>query len=126
MISLIVVLEIFSNPHDLSISIAQDKDSKKWALLFCRGPGHGFKPLFESKFSFENSESVIGYIKEILDTIQKSVREDFEKREGLVFQILNPLSEKLDESRILNDEVITRIIKDLKEKNFAATFKNPT
>ena len=124
MIDLLTAVEIFSNPHDLQVSIVQDKNIKKWALLICRGPGHGFKTLLESQFFFDNSKDAIGYVKKILDAIQKNIREGFLKKESLVFQALNPKSEKLDEASILNDNVITHIIKDLEEKEFSSTFEN--
>jgi len=116
-------LEIFSNPKDLEIIIAHGKETKKYGFLISRGPGHNFKIILEAKPFSEKPEEVVDTIKQLLEGIQKITKEDLKNKDNLITQILNPDGEELDESNILNQELIDRIIKELQNKKIASTYK---
>lgn len=67
--SVLTVLEIYSNPLDLSIAIAKGNNSSLYALAISRGPLHNFKLMLSTAPFAETVEEAIALIKAILETV---------------------------------------------------------
>jgi hypothetical protein len=118
MISLISALEIFSNPSDLEFVIGQEKEGGKFAIGIYRGPGHNYKPIVTSRPFTEKFEDAVEEIEKLLNSVHESVTAALVKKdsflEGLVVS---------DSQQVLNPELITRIIDELRQNKKASTCK---
>ena len=122
--TMLTALEIFTNPHDLEISIGQEKKGiGKYALLICRGPGHNFKLMISSTPFAEKVEDAVLVIKEILEVTVEAVTKEFKERTSVLSQYLNPDGKTIDQSKVLNADWINRILEELRTKQVASTYK---
>ncbi len=110
-ISRLTCLEIFTNPTDLQIMIGQEKNNGKYAIGIFRGPGHNFKPLITSGFVIESFKEAIEEIKKILESIHYTIESELKKKGSLLSSYLNPS----DQSKTLNLDLISRILKRLRQ-----------
>jgi hypothetical protein len=122
-ISALTALEIFTNPSDLEITIGQAKPGDKFAIGIFRGPGHNFKPMITSRPFAENTEDAVETIKEILELIHGAMMRDFADRKSLPSQYLNPDGLEIDQSKILNQDLINCILDELRQHKIASTYK---
>jgi hypothetical protein len=122
-ISMITALEIFTNPADLEITIGQEKEGAKFSIGIFRGPGHNFKPMLTSQPFAETQEDAIEAIEGILEPIHEAMTKDFADRKSLSSQYLNPDGLEIDQSKVLNPELITRILDELRRHRVASTYK---
>ena len=122
-ISLFTALEIFTNPNDLEISIGQEKGGGKYALVISRGPGHNFKIMLSSQPFAERIEDVVEAIKGILETIRQSIIGEFENNRSFLSQCLNPDEQTIDQSKVLNSDLINRILDELRQHHLARTYR---
>lgn len=118
----ITALEIFTNPHDLEIIIGQGKAGDKFAFGIFRGPGHNYTPMLTSVPFAETKEDAIKSVEEILQTVHWAITNDFENRKSFVSQYLNPEGQEIDQSKILNQDLIARILDELRQHQRANTF----
>jgi len=116
-------IEIFSNPEDLEFIITQDTTSKKFAIAVCRGPGHNYKPLLSSTPFAGDPEEAAQSIKDILVTIRAHCNKELANKNSFISQILNPDSREIDDSEVLNDELIAHIVDELRVHQTASTHK---
>ncbi|NTV22523.1 MAG: hypothetical protein HGB03_03085 [Candidatus Yonathbacteria bacterium] len=112
-LNLITALEIFTNPSDLEITVGQEKEGAKFAIGIFRGPGHNFKPMLTSQPFAENQENAIKFIAKILQTVH----------EVLISRGLNPTDQEIDQSKVLNQDLIARILEELRVCGKASTYK---
>jgi len=71
-------LEIFTNPRDLQVTIAQELNGGgKFGFGIFRGPGHGFKPLLTSAFFAEALEEAVQAVRGVLETTVQVVMKEF-------------------------------------------------
>lgn len=114
-------LEIFTNPEDLEFTIGQEKEGEKFAIGIFRGPGHRYKPLLTTKPFLETREDAFNAIEETLQTVLEVATRELNDPESLVSQFLNPDGEALDQSKILNKDLIIRILEELRTHGKAST-----
>jgi len=122
-ISRLIALEIFTNPSDLEIIIGQEKSSGKYAIAIMRGPGHNFKMMLDSEPFAENFEDALKTAREILEIIQQAITKELKDPENLVIQILNLDKQAIDQSKVLNPDLINRIVDELRKHKIASTYK---
>lgn len=120
---MITALEIFTNPGDLEITIGQEKEGAKFSIGIFRGPGHNFKPMLTSQPFAEKLEDAVKAIQGTLESIHEALTKDFADRKSLPSQYLNPDSREIDQSKILNPDLISRILDELRQHQVASTYK---
>lgn len=121
--SLITAMEIFTNPYDLEVTVGRtDKDSK-FSIFMSRGPGHRFKILITSEPFAKKLEDAIKGIEEILGMVVQVMEKEFENRESIPSQYLNPDNQRIDRSKILTPELIEQITESLHKNKFARTYE---
>jgi hypothetical protein len=107
--------EIYANPYDISIFIGEGRDMPgKYGFMISRGPGHNYKPILSAAPVFRGEEEAIVYIKAILESIVKSATELLEKPGDFMSQIWADMMKDAKPEELLNQEVIERIITQLK------------
>jgi hypothetical protein len=122
--TLITVLEIFTNPKDLEISILQEKKGGKYGLvIITRGPGHDFKPLLTVGPFAEKFRDILKAVEKTLKQIQTAARSELGKMNSSIARFVNPDGKKIDESRVLNDRLVKRIMALLRKHKVASTYK---
>ncbi len=124
----ITALEILTNPNNLEIIIGQQKSSGKYAIAIMRGPGHNFKMLLSSEPVIEDFEDVLKTVKETLEAIQQAMTKKLENPESIIGligkgMILNADNQTIDHSKVLNSDLINRIVDELREHKIASTYK---
>ncbi|MEI8337712.1 MAG: hypothetical protein WCF92_01020 [bacterium] len=120
---MITALEIFTNPNDLEIIIGQKKAGDKFEIGFFRGPGHRFKPMLTSEPFAEKLEDAVEAIKGILESICEALTKEFSDQKSLPSQYLNPEGHKINQSKVLNTDLINRILEELRQHKVASTYK---
>jgi len=113
--------EIFTNPGDLEFTIVEDTESGKFSIGIFRGSGHNYKPLITSRLFAESIEVAAEQIRELLETASTYVRKEFDDRKSLPSRLLNPDGRAIDETKVLNPELIGRIIAEVKQNRSAST-----
>jgi hypothetical protein len=124
-ISLITCLEIFTNPNDLEMSVGQDQASGKYAFCIGRGPEHDFKILVSTSPFATTLDEAITSVKETLQAIQQGITRDLEDKNSLPSQFCNPRGETIDQLKIFNEDLIEKIVNDLKQNQVASTYLKP-
>lgn len=124
-ISMITALEIFTNPSDLEIIIGQAKEGGKFAVGILRGPGHNFKPMLTSEPFAEKFDDAVEAIKGILESVREAMTKEFMDQKSLPSQYLNPNGLEIDQSKVLNPDLINRILDELRQHKVASTYKMP-
>lgn len=114
-------IEIFTNPGDLEIVIKQIDGKGLFAISICRGPGHRYKLLLTSEPFWETKEAAVLFVGEILQAAATISRAELEDPDSSIFRILNPEGGKIDESLILNQDLIDRILNELRINSHAST-----
>ncbi|MEX0930500.1 MAG: hypothetical protein WDZ79_02350 [Candidatus Paceibacterota bacterium] len=122
-ISLQTALEIFTNPGDLVITLGQEEEGTKFAIGIFRGPGHNFKPMLTSQPFAEKHEDAVEAIREILESIREAMTKYFADRKSIPSRYLNPDGLEIDQSKVLNPELIARILDELRQHRGASTRK---
>lgn len=122
-LTLITALEIFSNPQDLYIFIGQKDGSDKFAFAISRGPGHNFKPMLSTTPFFETEEVAIDEIKKILEQVREAATKELEDEKSMASQFLKPEGMEIDQSKMLNQELIDRIVEELKKSKSVNTWE---
>ena len=122
-ISMITALEIFTNPGDLEITIGQEKGGGKFAIGIFRGPGHNYKSVLTSQPFAETQEDAIKAVEETLQTVHEAITKESENRGSLASQYLNPDGQEIDQSKVLNQELIARILGEIRQLQKASTCK---
>lgn len=120
-ITRITALEIFTNPGDLEFTIGQDKDSSKFAIGIFRGPGHRYKPMITSVPFAETQEDAVKAVEEILQMIHDCITKEFENPGSIASQYLNPDGREIDQSKVLSQDLISRILGELQQHQKAST-----
>jgi len=122
-ISRISALEIFTNSSDLEITIGQEKGGGKFLIGIFRGPGHNFKPILTSGPFAEKFEDAVEAIGNTLTSIHDVVVKEFSNPSSIPSQYLNPGGHEIDQSKILNPDLISRILNELRQHKVASTYK---
>ena len=122
-ISMLTALEIFTNPSDLEITIGQSKPGEKFAIGIFRGPGHNFKPMLTSQPFAKNLENAVEAVRGILESICEASTKTFADGGSIPSQYLNPEGLKIDQSKVLNPNLIDRILDELRQHQIASTYK---
>lgn len=122
-LSMLTVLEIFTNPDDLEITVEQEKKSAKFSIGIFRGPRHNFKPMLTSRPFTESQEDAIKSIKKIFQTVYNVAIKEFEDKESFAFQYFKHDNQKIDQSKVLNQDMITRILDELRQHRVVSTHK---
>ncbi len=120
-LSMITALEIFTNPGDLEITIGQENEESKFAIGIFRGPGHNYKPMLTSQPFAEMREDAIKAVEETLQTVHGAITKEFKDSKSLASQYLNPDGQEIDQSKVLNQELIGRILDELRMRGKAST-----
>jgi len=118
-------LEIFTNPGDLEITIRQEKEGAKFTIGIFRGPGHNFKPMLTSQPFAGKLEDAVEAIKRTLESIHEVMTKDLADQKSLTSQYLNPDGLVVDQSKVLNLDLIARILDELRQHKVASTYKMP-
>ncbi len=121
-VSMITALEIFTNPGDLEITIGQEKEGARFAIGIFRGPGHNFKPMLTSQPFAEKFEDAIEAVKGTLESIHDALSKDFADRKSFPSQYLNPGGQEIDQTKVLNPDLIHRILDELRQHRVASTY----
>lgn len=122
-ISMITALEIFTNPSDLEITIGQEKEGGKFAIGIFRGPGHNFKSMLTSLPFAETREDAVMTVEGILRTAQEAITRECKDSGCLASQYLNPDGQDIDQSKVLNPDLIGRILEELRAHGKVSTYK---
>lgn len=122
-LTMLTALEIFTNPGDLEITIGQEKGGGKFSIGFFRGPGHNFKPMLTSGPFAEKLEDAIKAIENTLQTVHEVATKELEDKNSFASQFLNPDGQSVDQSKILNKDLIARIVDELRKNRVASTYK---
>lgn len=122
-ITMSTALEIFNHPNDLEILIAKKENSSKYSILIYRGPGHNFKMLLSTEPFTEKLEDAVEMVKETLEFIQMAVMGEYKNPESIASKFLNPDGRAIDQSKVLNSDLIRRIIEELRKNQIASTYK---
>lgn len=120
---MITALEIFTNPGDLEITIGQEKKGAKFSIGIYRGPGHNFKPILTSQPFAEKLEDAINAVDEILQFVYQVTTKQFKDSGSLASQYLNPSGNSIDQSKVLSQDLIARILEELRVHRKASTYK---
>jgi len=120
-LSMFTSLEIFTNPGDLEIIIRSN--GGKYGFAITRGPGHNHKVLIDSNGFADTMDGVIKMVKETLESIHESLTKDCANRKSLPSQYLNPDGLEIDQVKVLNLDLIGRIIDELHKHRIASTYK---
>lgn len=122
-LSMITALEIFTNPGDLEITIGQEKEGAKFAIGIFRGPGHNYKPMLTSQPFTEIREDAIKAVEGVLQTVHEAITKQFKNSGSLASRFLNPDGQEIDQSKILNQDLIGRILEELRMHGKASTYE---
>ena len=126
-ITMSTALEVFTNPYDLFISIGQEKDGGKYVFVIMRGPGHDFKPLISTTPFFGSAEDAVKALELNLNLMSMAARTAFANKKGdmeiLLLLADHGLSGGIDESNVLNPDLIKRIGVELRERRVAKTYE---
>ena len=122
-LTMMTAAEIFTNPHDLEIVIGQERGGGRYAVRISRGPGHKFKPLLSSTPFAETLDVAIEAVKQILETTNENLTKEFENSESLLSLYTNPNGVEVDQSKVLNSDLILRILGELRQHRVASTYK---
>jgi hypothetical protein len=114
-------LEIFTNPRDLEFTIGQDRKSKKFGFGIFRGEGHRYKPMLTSEPFAPTLDDVIEIIKGILETAVKASISELENRSSIASQIINPDNVPINQLKVMDQNLIDRILAVLKRDQRAST-----
>jgi len=109
-ISTYTALEIFTNPSDLEITIGRENEGEKYAFGIYRGRGHNFKPLLTSQAFAETKEDAIKGVEETLLIVLEANHH-------------NPDGQDIDQSKVLNQDLIARILEELRRNDKVSTCK---
>jgi len=121
-ISMHTAVEIFTNPYDLEIDIMLVQDNGKFCFSITRGPGHNHKLLVSSR-SFSNTrDDVIRVVEGILQDSYVSTTQELRDSGGHISQYLNPHGQEIDQSKVLNSDLITRILDELRRHGRVRTY----
>lgn len=123
-----VILEIFMNPDNLEILITQDEISSKFGIGIFRGPGYNSKPLLTSRPDSETHEEAVGHVRGTLQMIHHFLTTGYENNKNLskfISEYTNPARQEIDQSKILNLDLIERIVKELRQNGVARTYTIP-
>jgi len=121
-ITMLSALEIFNNPADIEIIVSEEKVSGKFAIGIFRGPGHNFKPILTSQPFAETKEDAVKEVDIILRSIHEVVTKEFENKESFASHYLNPDNKELDQAKVLNLGLISRILDELRQHQEVSTF----
>ena len=124
-ISKSTALEIFTNPRDLEIRIEQ-KSGGKYAVAISRGPSHNFKIMLSSQPFTEKLEGAVEVVKEILESIRSTITKELVDTKSVLSQHLNPDGKAISQSKVLNLDLINRIVSELRQHQIASTYKMHT
>jgi len=120
-LSRLTSLEIFTNPSDLEIIIGSNEG--KYGFAITRGPGHNHKVMVDSNGFADTMDDVIRVVKETLESIHESLTKDFANRNSPPSQYFNPDGLEIDQAKVLNLDLIGRIIEELRLHRIASTYK---
>ncbi len=120
-LSMLTALEIFTNPRDLEIIIGSD--AGKYGFAITRGPGHDHKVMVETNVFAKTQEDAVEAIKGTLESICEALKRDFADLKSFPSQYLNPDGQEIDPSKVLNPDLINRIIDELRQHQVAGTYK---
>lgn len=108
-LSLITALEIFTNPDDLYFAVIRDPKSGKYGLVIARGPGHDYKPLFDS-CNYETREGVLEMLRTGLQGTREWFIKELSSSSSLVAAIFKPPAgqplEEVGLTQVKVDEII--------------------
>ena len=110
-LSMLTSLEIFANPRDLVILVGMD--GEKWGFAITRGPGHNFKALVDSNGFADTKEAAIEGLKGMLEVVSTTCTKEFENQASVLREFILPEQQILDQSEVLNPELIGQIITQL-------------
>jgi len=119
-ITLMIALEIFSNPKDIAIKINEKSDGN-FCFGITRGPGHRYKLIATSGQPIASKEEALEMVEKILQIILRSIPEELKKGSSPLSILTD--GEEIDESKILSQELIKKIMDELKEKGEVDTHK---
>ncbi|MES2059573.1 MAG: hypothetical protein V4438_00925 [Patescibacteria group bacterium] len=120
-LTLITALEIFTNPWDLVFTVGEEVGGGKFAFGIFRGPGHQGKVLLTTQPFAETLEEVVEAVNGVLQSICKAVTEEFESKQSLASQYLNPDGQEIHQSKVLNQEIISWVLEGLRHGQEACT-----
>lgn len=120
----LTALEIFSQPDDLAFTTGQDKDDTGlFAFGVFRGPKHNYKTLLTTRPFAKTKEELLEFIKKELEELCEFCKRKLKDPNDIISRILNPEQKELDESKILNQDLIDRIIAELDRNGSASTWE---
>lgn len=120
-LSRLTALEIFSNPRDLEITIGQEDGRGKFTFAIFRGPGHNFKLMLSSQPFAETQDEIVSEIGRILQFVCEFCTKELMDKGGFIHELLNPEGQEFDQSQILNQGQIDRILEELRQHKKAST-----
>ena len=118
---MLTALEIFTNPSDLEFTIGQREEGGKFSIGIFRGLGHAFKPMLTSEPFAETLEEAIKAVEGTLQTVYEAITEEFKSKASLASLYLNPEGKEIDQAKVLNQDLIARIIEELRQNRKAST-----
>ncbi len=119
-LSMLTALELFTNPYDLEVTIAQQ--GGKYAFVIARGPGRERgKLMLSTSPVFASAEEAVSEVKQVLEIARQAIEKEFKNGRSFASAILNPKKKDLDPLRILSSSLIEQIGKKLLAENTVST-----
>ncbi|MBP9771890.1 MAG: hypothetical protein KBD16_03130 [Candidatus Pacebacteria bacterium] len=122
-VSLVTLLEIFTNPRDLEVVLEQDQKTKEFAVGFFRGPGHNFKPLISTEPGFPTREAAIGTVKRILEAAIQHGGVTLHDPTILLRDEFNPDPHEPERRHFLSSAAVEAIVEKLKLQDEVVTYR---
>ena len=118
--TLSTALQIFTNPGDLHFELGIPFPPRTYVVHICRGPGHNYIPLLSGDTGTEDKEQALDKVADTLKSICFAATVAYSGGSQIV-EILNPGAEPIDESSVLNEDLVARIVAELREKGRCST-----
>lgn len=121
-ISLVTMLQIFTNPFNLIFTIGKG-DSEKYSVMIGYGPEKQYVILFTALGMFETPEKAVEFTEKLLKMIWSFWIKEFLKPSGVFQFMLNPKKEEIKTLKVLDFALIDKIKAKLLQKREAKTFE---
>ncbi len=115
-------LVIFTNAYNIHLSVGQgSEEGSLFSFAIIHEKDKRYRPILSSIPYFKTLEEAIEGIKGILILAKDTSTQMLTDPENSVAEIINPGSQEIDQSLVLNDDLIEKIIEELKKNQSVDT-----
>jgi hypothetical protein len=113
-ITVLAALEIFTRPEHLQIIIGKEGGSFGYCIFLENGPH--LVPMDSAPSFTKNLEGAVGAVRVALENVRDGAIQALSNPSSIPSQYLNPGGKPLDPEKVLNEELIERIVSELRQK----------